>query len=436
MSAAAVASTVARPGPKAKGKAPPIGCPSLSNSPLKRSFFAAKFLATPPNAIYTIYIADGVTIADWAREDMHEFLLRRQWGQWLLREDKLCRMVVAVFWTAYDAALDKTAEEQPNAIDLMPYAGPNRPLSITTDHDWIAPHLMNQIAGVIQEHGSVPERQAKVLNALVDPFKNRRLALHVGFVIFINAVMWVMFVLDVIFYDLQGGEPEQADEDTGGGSGNNATDTPNNGTDAPSDGTNTTYPPAPPFPPPMPPSPPAPPPPLIQFDEDVWPLKQHGVRPLTAAGLEGVPAMPFLHADINHIAANTAGFLVFGIVIVLKHGMKVFCMLSIWLWFFAGFGTWLVARPNTNHIGASGIIFGYFGYILFVGILKLLGCPPSCRDCRCSWDSLQDLVIAIIIAGLYGGMIYGALPSEDALVSWEGHLMGFIGGVFFAGFLA
>lgn len=89
------------------------------------------------------------------------------------------------------------------------------------------------------------------------------------------------------------------------------------------------------------------------------------------------------------------------------------------------------------HIGASGIVYGYFGYILSIGILKLLGCPPQCTACQCSWDSVQDLVISAVIIGLYSGMLWGVLtPPEDQLVSWEGHLMGFAGGVIYAAGLA
>lgn len=317
---------------------------------LKRSYFAAKFVATPANAIYTIHVGDNVTLAEWSVEEMHQFLRgQRQWDDWILRDDKMCRMFVAVFWTAYDRTLgamaasapscrapppvltmcpslwcapvraDKTLEDVPNPIDLMPYAGPHRPLSITTSHDWIAPHLMNQLAGILKEYDYVPDKQARVLNALVDPFKNRRLALHVAFVIFLNAIMWLMFAIDAL-YEIIPTEETSADTEL---------DDDDGGSEAVGNFTNATnfteydiYPPAPPPPPPPEPT--------------FMPLKSHGVRPRTLEGLEGVASMPFLHADINHIALNTGGFLIFGIAIVLKHGMKVFCMLSLWLWLFSG----------------------------------------------------------------------------------------------------
>jgi hypothetical protein len=69
-------------------------CPSFTGSPLKRSFFSAKFLATPPNSIHSIYVADGVKLVDWPVEEMRDFLgTQRQWGQYILRDDKLCRQV-------------------------------------------------------------------------------------------------------------------------------------------------------------------------------------------------------------------------------------------------------------------------------------------------------------------------------------------------------
>lgn len=109
-------------------------------------------------------------------------------------------------------------------------------------------------------------------------------------------------------------------------------------------------------------------------------------------------------------------------------------------------GTWLVGR-ELNHIGCSGMIFGYFAYIMVIGLLKLFGCPPSCRGVMCTADSTQDIVISAGIIALYTGVLYGVLPSsgvvdmdglsaEAVVNSWEVDLMGWAGGTLYAAALA
>jgi len=80
------------------------GC--CQSYPLKRSYFSAKFVPTPPNTIYSIQVSNGVKLVDWPIQEMHEFLgTQRQWGQYILRDDKLCRQIVAVFYTAYEKVI-------------------------------------------------------------------------------------------------------------------------------------------------------------------------------------------------------------------------------------------------------------------------------------------------------------------------------------------
>lgn len=367
-------------------------------------------------------------------------------------------------------------------MDLMPYAGEHKPLTIVSDVDWIAPHLMNTLVGTIVEFGYVPERSAKVLNALVDPMRNRRLALHVGFVVLINLVMWLMFCIDYVHAqigDEPGPEPAEEDPsldnatDSGGAdSVGNSTGTSNSTADSNSTG-------------------------LVEWDypQQQFPLFMRGVYPRRPMGLKGIPAMPFLHYHAAQLGVNTVGFILFGTILVLKHGVTIYATLSLWLWFFAGcartapaarrcrapwpsnglhgfgapflpgrlrltrpclscrpplrpcsVGTWVIGH-DANHIGCSGMIFGYFAYIMMIGLLKLLGCPPSCRDVVCTWDSTQDILIAVAMIALYTGILYGALPNAtivgtdgsaiSAVVNtWEIDLMGWLGGTLYAAVLA
>jgi hypothetical protein len=209
-------------------------------------------------------------------------------------------------------------------MDLLPFAGEHKPLVVMGDVDWIAPHLMNTLVGMIVEHGYVPERSARVLNALIDPQRSRRLAVQVGFVLLLNAVMWLIFCIDYIHTQIG-----KDDGQTAGGAnattGGNATAVIETNTTAPGNSTNSTgsagqdlsgfewvYPSAP------------------------WPIYMHGVYPRQTQGLKGIPAMCFLHYTVAQLGVNSFGFVLFGAILIVKHGGRIFAMLSIWLWFFAG----------------------------------------------------------------------------------------------------
>lgn len=86
----------------------------------------------------------------------------------------------------------------------------------------------------------------------------------------------------------------------------------------------------------------------------------------------------------------------------------------------SGLGVWLFAPPYTNHIGASGVIFGYFGFLLSRGYFE---------------RSFGTIALSIVVALLYGGMIWGVLPTQIG-ISWQGHLFGFLGGILAARMLS
>jgi membrane associated rhomboid family serine protease len=147
-------------------------------------------------------------------------------------------------------------------------------------------------------------------------------------------------------------------------------------------------------------------------------LNAFGILPHNFVGLRGILFAPFLHGNFYHIAANTAPFIVLGWLVMLRN-IKDFYFVSLMSAFVGGLGTWLFGR-NSIHIGASGVIFGYFGYLLFRGYFE---------------KSFVSIAISIAIAIGYGGMIWGVLPTRS-YISWEGHLFGFIGGIIAAKLLS
>jgi membrane associated rhomboid family serine protease len=147
-------------------------------------------------------------------------------------------------------------------------------------------------------------------------------------------------------------------------------------------------------------------------------LQQYGLRPRALDGLIGIFTMPFLHGNWDHLASNTVPLAIFGTLVLLR-GIERFLAITAVIVVFSGSAVWLVARSSI-HIGASGLIFGYLGYLMSIGF----------------WErKLGPILLSLVIGFLYGGMLWGVLPGQPG-VSWEGHLFGFLGGVLAAWRLA
>jgi membrane associated rhomboid family serine protease len=127
---------------------------------------------------------------------------------------------------------------------------------------------------------------------------------------------------------------------------------------------------------------------------------------------------PFLHGSLGHLAANTIPFVILGWLVMLPETNDFFIVTAVAL-LASGFGVWLFGGSNTMHVGASGLIFGYFGFLLLRGYFE---------------RGVGSVAISFVVGSLYGGLIWGVLPIRRGL-SWQGHLFGFIGGVLAARFL-
>lgn len=148
-------------------------------------------------------------------------------------------------------------------------------------------------------------------------------------------------------------------------------------------------------------------------------LDRLGIVPRTQIGLRGILFAPLLHGTWNHLIANTVPFAVLAWFTLLR-GVPEFTVVTAVIWVVSGLGVWLFAPANTLHIGASGIIFGYFGFLL----------SRSYFD-----QDLSSAIVSIVIALLYGPLIWGILPSRRRGISWQGHLFGFVGGILTARYL-
>jgi membrane associated rhomboid family serine protease len=149
-------------------------------------------------------------------------------------------------------------------------------------------------------------------------------------------------------------------------------------------------------------------------------LDRNGIRPQETDGLWGIIFAPLLHANWQHLMANTVPALVLGFLVTLA-GLSRFVWATAIVWIVGGFGTWLIGNfgsscGETDHIGASGLIFGWLTFLLVFGFFI-----------RSGWQ----IVIGILVLFFYGGVLWGAVPVLNVCggVSWQAHLCGGIAGV-------
>jgi membrane associated rhomboid family serine protease len=146
-----------------------------------------------------------------------------------------------------------------------------------------------------------------------------------------------------------------------------------------------------------------------------WILGKNSQRlaivPRTQGGLLGIATGPFLHANLAHLIANLPPFLVLG-ALVLRLGSRRFAETAAIVALGSGVLVWLLARRGA-HMGASGVVFGFFGYLIGLAYLT-----------RATWD----LLVAAAVLVVYGGILAGLKPARRE-TSWEGHLFGLLVGL-------
>jgi len=144
-------------------------------------------------------------------------------------------------------------------------------------------------------------------------------------------------------------------------------------------------------------------------------LNLFGIRPRDTGYMWGIAFAPFLHGGISHLLANTPPFIALG-WLVLARSRKEFLWVTIAVTLSSGLGAWLFGASNSVHIGASGVIFGYFGFLLARGFFD---------------RQLVSIALSLIVGAIYGYLLWGVLPNQPN-VSWQGHLFGFLGGILLA----
>ena len=144
-------------------------------------------------------------------------------------------------------------------------------------------------------------------------------------------------------------------------------------------------------------------------------LNRFGIRPREWAGLWGVAFAPFLHGSWGHLEGNSIAFLTYGGLILLQNPAN-FGAVTATVALTSGLGTWLLGRDRTIHIGASGVTFGYLGFLMFLAFFD---------------RNIATVLLLVFTAFFHSKYLWGLLPIYQR-VSWEEHLFGFLGGIFAA----
>lgn len=136
-----------------------------------------------------------------------------------------------------------------------------------------------------------------------------------------------------------------------------------------------------------------------------------GIYPRSMRGLLGIVCSPFLHRNFTHVFNNSILLFMLG-SFVLSNGRDVFYEVTLLIVLIGGGCVWLIGR-RALHIGASGVVMGYWGYLVFSAYYK---------------PTLMVIILAAVSV-LYFGFLFLDLFSRKEKVSWEAHLCGLFAGV-------
>lgn len=137
-----------------------------------------------------------------------------------------------------------------------------------------------------------------------------------------------------------------------------------------------------------------------------------GIQPRKPSELVDIVPAAFTHFGFEHVASNSLPLLVLGFIAALR-GIGRFLAVAATVVVISGLGVWAIAPAHTNTAGASGLIFGLFGYLLIRGFVD---------------HRALDVIVGLCVGALYGSILWGVLPTAHG-VSWQGHLFGLVGGV-------
>lgn len=144
-------------------------------------------------------------------------------------------------------------------------------------------------------------------------------------------------------------------------------------------------------------------------------LNRLGLIPRNLVGLRGILLAPVLHADFNHLFFNSLPlFTLLGLLF--NRGVAETAQLTLQLMVLGGGLLWLIGQRGI-HIGASGLIMGYIGYLLAEAYFN---------------PSVVTILVAGVVLFYFGSSLFSIFPQANKQVSWQGHLTGLASGIIVA----
>jgi membrane associated rhomboid family serine protease len=138
-----------------------------------------------------------------------------------------------------------------------------------------------------------------------------------------------------------------------------------------------------------------------------------GIMARNPASLPDIFTAELVHGGWAHIEGNSGPLFIFGFLAAFR-GVKKWLWVTLLIVIVSGLGVWVTGPENSITVGASGLLFGYLGYVLFRGLF----------DRR-----LIDIVIGVVLALSFAYTFISLLPLAGEGISWQGHLFGFLAGV-------
>jgi membrane associated rhomboid family serine protease len=137
-----------------------------------------------------------------------------------------------------------------------------------------------------------------------------------------------------------------------------------------------------------------------------------GILPHHVSRIPDIFLAPFLHFNWQHIEGNSVPLFVLGLLAAYR-GIIRFLLVTLIVAVVSGLAVWLFQSSSELTVGASGLIFGYFGYVLLRGIFD---------------RNVIDIVVGVIAGVMYWTILSVAIPGTPG-ISWIGHLGGLAGGI-------
>ena len=150
-------------------------------------------------------------------------------------------------------------------------------------------------------------------------------------------------------------------------------------------------------------------------------LTTFAIHPRYLSGLLGIAVAPFLHGDFAHLIGNSVTFMLLGLIATARNKTD-FMAVAIGTAISSGLCAWLLGAGNSVHLGASGVIFGFLGFLMARGWFE---------------RSFLAIGLSLLVTFAFGSMVFGVFPIlAGAGISWQGHLGGYLGGIAMAKLLA